>query len=37
VLAQLPPLGSDLQYRIKSVKEAHQRVAAEHELVRPLG
>ena len=28
----LPPLGVELQYRIKSQREAHERVAIEHEL-----
>ena len=28
----LPPLGAELQYRIKSVGEVHERVASEHEL-----
>jgi hypothetical protein len=28
----LPPLGAELQYRIKSEGEAHERVASEHEL-----
>jgi hypothetical protein len=28
----LPPLGVELQYRIKSQREAHERVAVEHEL-----
>ena len=28
----LPPLGVELQYRIKSETEAHERVAAEQEL-----
>ena len=28
----LPPLGAELQYRIKSAGEAHERVASEHEL-----
>jgi hypothetical protein len=32
VLAQLPPVGDDLQYRIKSVNEPHERVVAEHQL-----
>jgi hypothetical protein len=32
VVAQLPPLGNDLQYRIKGVGEAHERVALEHHL-----
>jgi len=30
----LPPEGSDLLYRIKSIDEAFERVAKEHELVR---
>lgn len=34
VIAQLPPLGSDLQYRIKSAKEPHQRVVSEHQVTR---
>ncbi|MGI8570621.1 MAG: hypothetical protein ACR2KT_17030 [Methylocella sp.] len=28
----MPPLGAELQYRIKSEGEAHERVASEHEL-----
>ena len=32
ILAQLPPLGDDLQYRIKSLSEAHERVVVEHQL-----
>lgn len=28
----LPPVGTELQYRIKSEGEAHERVASEHEL-----
>jgi hypothetical protein len=28
----LPPLGAELQYRIKSAGEAYERVASEHEL-----
>jgi hypothetical protein len=36
VVAQLPPLGSDLQYRIKSIDEPHARVALEHHLIRAL-
>ena len=28
----LPPVGADLQYRIKSEHEAHERVAIENEL-----
>ena len=28
----LPPLGVELQYRIKSAGEAYERVASEHEL-----
>ena len=28
----LPPVGSELQYRIKSDGESHERVASEHEL-----
>ena len=28
----LPPLGAELQYRIKSAGEVHERVASEHEL-----
>jgi len=34
VLAQLPPMGDDLQYRIKNVNEPYQRVVAEHQLRR---
>jgi hypothetical protein len=29
----LPPLGVELQYRIKSDREAHERVAVEHRLL----
>ncbi len=36
VLAQLPPSDSDLQYRIKSANEPYQRVASEHQLMRPV-
>jgi hypothetical protein len=32
IVAQLPPLGNDLQYRIKSNKEPYERVALEHQL-----
>jgi hypothetical protein len=28
----LPPSGAELQYRVKSDGEAHERVASEHEL-----
>jgi hypothetical protein len=34
VVAQLPPLGTDFQYRIKSVGEPHERVVLEHQLTR---
>ncbi|HWE21106.1 MAG TPA: hypothetical protein VG758_28735 [Hyphomicrobiaceae bacterium] len=34
VLRLLPPEGSDLLYRIKSVDEAFERVVKEHELTR---
>jgi hypothetical protein len=34
VVAQLPPLGSDLQYRIKSIGEPYERVVLEHQLTR---
>ena len=30
----LPPEGDDFQYRIKSAREPHERVAKEHELGR---
>jgi hypothetical protein len=33
VLAQLPPLGTELQYRIKSVKEPYERVVLEHQIM----
>lgn len=36
VLAQLPPSGDELQYRIKSANESHQRVATEYQLMRPV-
>jgi hypothetical protein len=36
IIAQLPPLGSDLQYRIKSMGERHERVVLEHQLTRTL-
>lgn len=32
VLAQLPPVGNDFQYRIKSVAEPYERVVLEHQL-----
>ncbi|MCW6508975.1 hypothetical protein [Lichenifustis flavocetrariae] len=32
VEAQMPHLGTDLQYRIKSKSEAYRRVVAEHQL-----
>ena len=32
VEAQMPPLGSSLQYRIKSEAEGFRRVAVEHQL-----
>jgi len=28
----LPPLGAELQYRVKSASEVYERVASEHEL-----
>lgn len=34
VRAQLPPLGDELQYRIKSLYEPFERVVLEHELAR---
>lgn len=34
VLARLPPVGDEFQYRIKSGNEPYQRVAAEHQLRR---
>ena len=34
VVAQLPPSGPDLQYRIKSADEPHERVVKESELHR---
>jgi hypothetical protein len=34
VIAQLPPSGIDLQYRIKSIGEPYERVALEHQLTR---
>ncbi len=34
VVAQLPPLGGDFQYRIKSIGEPFERVALEHQLSR---
>jgi len=36
VLAQLPPVADDLQYRIKSVNEPFQRVVAENQLKRVI-
>jgi hypothetical protein len=36
VVKQLPPLGIDLQYRIKSIGEPYERVALEHQLTRAL-
>ena len=35
VKAKLPPLGDSLQYRIKCEGEPFERVALEHDLVRP--
>jgi hypothetical protein len=32
VIAQMPPLGIEFQYRIKSVAEPFERVASEHQL-----
>ena len=37
VVRQLPPEGSDLLYRIKSVGETFERVVKEHELSRRQG
>jgi hypothetical protein len=34
VVAQLPALGSELQYRIKSIGEPCQRMVLEHQLTR---
>ena len=34
VSAQMPPLGDELQYRIKCVSEPYERVVAEHQLNR---
>ncbi len=34
VIAQLPPLGTDFQYRIKSLGEPFERVVLEHQLTR---
>ncbi|WP_147301471.1 hypothetical protein [Methylovirgula ligni] len=36
VLARLPPVGTEFQYRIKSVNEPYQRVAAEYQLKRAV-
>lgn len=32
VIAQLPPLGANFQYRIKGMGEPYERVALEHQL-----
>jgi hypothetical protein len=32
VIARLPPVGTDFQYRIKSVSEPYERVVLEHQL-----
>jgi hypothetical protein len=34
VSAQMPPLGNELQYRIKCASEPYERVVAEHQLDR---
>jgi hypothetical protein len=34
VVAQLPALGSDFQYRIKSIGEPYERMVLEHQLTR---
>lgn len=36
VKAQLPPLGDELQYRIRSATEPHERVVLEHQLKRQV-
>jgi hypothetical protein len=36
VIAQMPPLGSDFQYRIKSIEEPYARVVLEHHLTRAV-
>ncbi len=33
VVAQLPALGNELQYRIKSLKEPYERVVLEHQIM----
>jgi hypothetical protein len=33
IVARLPPLGTELQYRIKSVKEPYERVVLEHQIM----
>jgi hypothetical protein len=34
VVAQMPPLGNEFQYRVKSVGEPYERVVLEHQLTR---
>ncbi len=34
VMSQMPPVGVELQYRIKSIGEPYQRVVTEHQLTR---
>ena len=34
IVLQLPPLGDNLQYRIKNLKDPHEFVVLEHELSR---
>ena len=36
IIQQLPPYGDDLQYRIKSANEPHERIAKESQLARVL-
>ncbi|MGO9135963.1 MAG: hypothetical protein ACLP8A_18225 [Methylovirgula sp.] len=36
VLARLPPLGNEFQYRIKSIGEPYERVVLEHHLTRAV-
>ncbi len=37
IVQRVPAVGSDLQYRIKSVRESHERMAMESQLTRAAG
>ena len=36
IVAQMPPLGNDLQYRIRSAKDSHDHVVVEADLTREM-